>query len=151
MAYLENSTFEGGLGNWKQINLPGPAGPVVIRDGTARSGAAYLAWGPLSRMASIGIDFIPATTDPPRSLCALAYVRAMPNPVPITTSGIMKLWNLSRPSVLDNTDTYFTVGNQWTLIMCSIDIPIQAPPLIRLEFYWNGGYQMMHIDTVNVF
>lgn len=43
MALLENSTFKTGIGGWRLLNLPGPVGPQITRNGTARSGDALYA------------------------------------------------------------------------------------------------------------
>ena len=152
MALLENSTFETGIGGWNLLNLPGPAAPQVIRNGTARSGNAFLRWSPNAPMSSVAIDFIVDEPKPPRSLCALAYVRVAPNPQPATSvSGIMKMWNLSLPGPQDANDTHFTVGSDWSILMCAIDLPLRPTTRIRLEFYYTAGVPLMDIDTVNVF
>ena len=152
MALLENSTFETGIGNWRLLNLPGPVSPQVTRNGTARSGDAFLRWSAQAPMSSVAIDFYVEEPKPPRSLCALAYVRVVPNPQPmISVSGIMKMWNLSQPGPQDVNDTRFTVGPDWSLLMCSIDLPLLPATRVRLEFYYTGGFPFLDIDTVNVF
>ena len=151
MALLENSTFETGIGDWKLLNLPGAAAPPqVIRNGTARSGNAFLRWSANAPMSSVAIDFIVNEPKPPRSLCALAYVRVAPAPG-ARISGIMKMWNLSLPGPQDSNDTHFTVGLDWSMLMCAIDLPLQPTTRIRLEFYYTAGVPLMDIDTVNVF
>ena len=148
MAYTENSTFEGGQQGWTPLNLASSVFINIVQNGTARSGRSFLRAITSQRMGSIALDFSLRLPTPP-SLCALAYVRAAPAQVPVP--GIMKFWNLSVPSRLDENDTRFVATGDWTLVMCAIDIPPTANPLIRLEFYIDTVQGELEIDTVSVF
>ena len=112
LALLENSTFETGIGGWRLLNRPGPVGPQATRNGTARSGDAFLRWSAQAPMSSVAIDFDVDELKPPRSLCALAYVRVAPNPA---QPGDKHLWDHEdvEPVAARGLRTSMTRASRW--------------------------------------
>ena len=165
---LGNATFENGADGWRGVHQGTAVSFQIVRDGTARSGAAFLRARADVAGASIGTDtniggihdrpdgFHMATT---RSVGAFAWVRSAPGGPAV--NGHFKLWSLGHENMpYNNNGTNFTATGEWSLVACALDRTeftwqphrqAWSHPVIRLEFYLHTPLAFLDIDTVMLF
>jgi hypothetical protein len=178
MSFLINSNFtypgtngtSSPLFGWENVNLPGSLAMAVLRDGTARTGTAYLQVTAEEPGASVASDF---WLDPGNatwlntggafvigtaSVSVLAWVRAPSAPV----EGVLTIWQMTEVPVanIQSTDRQFTVyDNKWIMIENTMSIvPVDNPNSgtydnyhIRVEFYVSTTGVPLDIDSVMAF
>jgi hypothetical protein len=121
----------------------------VIRDGTARSGSAFLRARPRQDAGSVAADFTLAGSWRLASLGAIAWIRAKPGGPNV--SGQLTIWQLSATGSPKSSNLVFAVGNEWKLLANSYDLVQDTGRLdFRVEFYFSSVNVDLGVDSVMV-
>lgn len=109
MALLKNASFQFGMDGWGPCNLPDNVSIGVMRNGTAKSGEAFLRASTTVVGGSVAQDFYPNGTEP--CVGVLAWIRAAPGGPPV--SGMLTIWRLD---IGTREDVQFAATSDWTLV-----------------------------------
>jgi hypothetical protein len=148
VAWLANYSFEAGPETWRPVNVGNAVTMNVVRDGTARSGSAFLRASSTQGAGSVAADFRLAGSRL-ASIGAIAWVRAKPGSPNV--SGQLSIWQLSATRSPKSSDLVFTVGNEWKLLANSYDLVQDTGRFdFRVEFYFSSVNVDLDVDCVMV-
>lgn len=134
---LNSASFEQGIGSW---TFMGSNDRAIYNNGTAQSGANFLAVVPHTSNASVGQAAARSTTQG-EVWNGSVWVRAARG----TVTGKVVVWGLGGQA--ENFGTSFTVGTTWTQISTSLLINNPGHSQVKLEVYFGSTDQEYYLDN----
>jgi hypothetical protein len=149
---LQNGAFELGADSrspapyWRPVNWPSSVSFTQYSiAGRALDGSGFLEMNTKRIGGSLAQD-VPNQTQRGQSYRFSIWVKAGPNTPSV--SGTIALWGLG--GVAESGSTNFTVGQNWTLVTCPLDVNKDGHVTLRAEIYMESSGLNFDLDSASL-